>query len=85
MADRLEFKTQHFSLNNPQGEDQGDVPMLLRRLANTLEELGRIEIRDLVLHNDTDDDGDPWPFVTVYYDQIQQEEPPAGNGYGTHL
>ncbi|MFI7452010.1 hypothetical protein ACIBQX_31255 [Nonomuraea sp. NPDC049714] len=85
MADRLEFTTRHFSLNNPRGEEQGDVPMLLRRLASTLEELGRIEVRDLVLHTDTDDDGDPWPFVTVYYDLVEQEEPPAGNGYGTHL
>lgn len=64
-----ELSTRHFSLNNPQGEDQGDVPTLLRRLAATLEEMGRIEIRDVVFHNDLDDDGDPWPFVTVYYDE----------------
>ncbi|MGP3958224.1 hypothetical protein ACTWPT_19630 [Nonomuraea sp. 3N208] len=83
MADQLGFQARHFSLNNPRGEGQDDVPNLLRRLASTLEEMGRIEIRDLVLHNDTDDDGDPWPFVTVYFDYVQEEEP-NGNGYGQY-
>ncbi|MEU4579391.1 hypothetical protein ACBI99_13770 [Nonomuraea sp. ATR24] len=64
-----ELQTRHFSLNNPAGEEQGDVPMLLRRLAGTLEEMGPIDIRDVVFHNDMDDDGASWPFVTVYYDE----------------
>lgn len=76
MPDQPGFQTQHFSLNNPQGEDQGDVPTLLRRLAATLEGMGKIEIRDLVLHNDLDDDGDSWPYVTVYYDEVKDEELP---------
>jgi hypothetical protein len=80
MTDRLGFQARHFSLNNPRGEGQEDVPKLLRRLASTLEEMGRIEIRDLILHNDTDDDGDPWPFVTIYFDYVEEE--PNGNGYG---
>ncbi|NUR85158.1 MAG: hypothetical protein HOY71_13825 [Nonomuraea sp.] len=68
MAEPGGFQTQHFSLNNPQGDGQDDVPTLLHRLAATLEEMGDIEIRDLVFHQDTDEEGDPWPFVTVYYD-----------------
>ncbi|MEV0227894.1 hypothetical protein [Nonomuraea sp. NPDC050786] len=82
MSDQLGFQTRHFSLNNPQGEGQDDVPNLLRRLASTLEEMGRIEIRDLVLHDDTDDEGNPWPYVTVYYDYVQDEEPPQPTAYG---
>ncbi|TXK35761.1 hypothetical protein [Nonomuraea sp. C10] len=73
MADRVGFESQHFSLNNPRGEEQGDVPMLLRRLASTLEEMGGIEIRDLILHSDTDDAGDPWPYVTVYYSPLPDD------------
>ncbi|MEU6711184.1 hypothetical protein ABZ897_06845 [Nonomuraea sp. NPDC046802] len=82
MADRVGYQTRHFSLNNPQGEGQEDVPTLLRRLAATLEEMGSIDIRDVVFHTDTDDEGDPWPFVTVYFDDESEEEPPSGNGYG---
>lgn len=81
MADQVGYRTRHFSLNNPRGEGQEDVPMLLRRLAATLEEMGNIEIRDVVFHADTDDEGDSWPFMTVYFDE-EVEEPPAGNGYG---
>jgi len=74
MTDRAGFESQHFSLNNPQGEEQGDIPMLLRRLASTLEEMGRIDIRDLILHNDLDEDGDPWPYITVYFSPLPDEE-----------
>ncbi|MEO3874414.1 hypothetical protein ABGB18_36950 [Nonomuraea sp. B12E4] len=90
MADQLGFQARHFSLNNPRGEEQDNVPNLLRRLASTIEGMGKIEIRDLVFHNDTDDDGDPWPFVTIYFDYVQEdegedededEEGLTGNGY----
>lgn len=80
MADRIGYQTQQFSLNNPKGEGQEDVPTLLRRLAATLEEMGDIEIRDLVFHPDTDDEGDSWPFMTVYF--TYEPEDPAGNGNG---
>jgi hypothetical protein len=78
MADRVGYQTQHFSLNNPKGEGQEDVPTLLRRLAATLEQMGSIEVRDLVFHADTDDEGDSWPFMTVYFDY--EPEKPDGDG-----
>ncbi|MEV0622517.1 hypothetical protein AB0I81_55015 [Nonomuraea sp. NPDC050404] len=76
MSDKPGFQAQHFSLNNPRGDGQGDVPNLLRRLAAALEEMGDVEIRDLVLHNDMDEDGDSWPYVTVYFDVVKDEEQP---------
>jgi hypothetical protein len=56
----------HFSQANPAGPDQADVPALLRRVAGTIEELGEVEILDLVLHEEITPDGD-WPSITVYY------------------
>lgn len=40
--------------------------MLLRREADTIDELGEIEILDLVLHSEITADG-AWPSIMVYY------------------
>lgn len=40
---------------------------LLRRVAQTIEELGDVDILDIVFHN-TVDNGEEWPSMTVYYD-----------------
>jgi hypothetical protein len=56
----------HFSQANPAGSHQGDVPALLRRVADSLEALGAVEVQDLVLHHEITADG-PWQSVTVYY------------------
>jgi hypothetical protein len=61
-----DWTVQHFGQANPKGEGQGDVPALLRRVANTIEELGEVEILDLVLHSQITADGD-WPSITVYF------------------
>lgn len=37
----------HFSQANPQGPGQGDVPALLRRIADTISEHGEIEVQDV--------------------------------------
>jgi hypothetical protein len=60
----------HFSQANPVGTEQGDVPALLRRVADSIEELGSVEIQDLVLHQEITDDG-PWFSVTVYFHQAE--------------
>lgn len=49
------------------GAGERAVPNLLRRVAETLDELGEVEVQDLVLHAKTDDSGEPWPTVTVYF------------------
>lgn len=57
----------HFSQANPRGEGQDSVPALLRRVAETLDEFGNVQVFDLVLHSEITPDGEDWPSLTVYY------------------
>jgi hypothetical protein len=41
------WNIRHFSIANPVGRDRADVPALLGRMPNALEELGPIEVQDL--------------------------------------
>lgn len=61
-----DWTAHHFAQANPAGQGQGDVPALLRRVADTIDELGEIEILDLVLHSEITADG-AWPSIMVYY------------------
>ena len=61
---------EHFSLANPKGQGQGNVPLLLRRAADAVEEFGTAEIQDLVLHTAVNEFGD-WPSITVYFHRDQ--------------
>ncbi|HEY6759110.1 MAG TPA: hypothetical protein VI318_06450 [Baekduia sp.] len=66
--DRQSWTCEHFSLTNPLGSaEQSDVAALLRRVASQLEEIGPIDVADLVLHNEITDDGENWPSITVYF------------------
>ena len=56
----------HFSQANPKGPGQGDVAALLRRVADTIESLGTVEIQDIVMRDKITADGD-WYSMTVYY------------------
>jgi len=58
-----------FSQANPRGKKHsGDVPALLRRVAESLDALGKIEVLDLVLHSELDLDSVEYlPTITVYY------------------
>lgn len=60
------WNAEHFSQANPEGPGQDDVPALLRRVAETLESCGRIEVQDLVIHHEVTEDG-MWPSITVYF------------------
>lgn len=65
----------HFSQCNPQGEGQDDVAALLRRVADTIDELGDVDISNLILHPALTSDGEDWPSITVYYhDRADVEE-----------
>lgn len=57
----------HFSQANPKGPGQSDVPALLRRVADSIEELGAIEVQDLTLSSDATEHGNWWS-ATVYFD-----------------
>jgi hypothetical protein len=56
----------HFTLANPIGTDRGDVPALLRRVADHLETLGEIEVQDLIMGTEVTDDG-LVHGITVYF------------------
>jgi predicted nuclease with RNAse H fold len=60
------WTVEHFSQANPKGPGQADVPALLRRVANSIEDLDHVEIQDLILHTETTAEG-PWHNLTVYY------------------
>ena len=66
MGEPRSWTAEHFSLANPLGQGQGDVPLLLRRVAEAIEALGEVEIQDLLLHTEVNEFGN-WPSVTVYF------------------
>ena len=67
------WSAEYFSLANPRGPGQGDVPLLLRRVADAIGEYGPVEVQDLILHDDVNEFG-TWPSITIYF---HQTEPPA--------
>lgn len=56
----------HFSQGNPAGPDQGDVPAMLRRVADSIEALGAVTVMDLTFANDVTAEG-LWPNMTAYF------------------
>ena len=67
------WTTHHFSHTNPKGPDQADVPALLRRVADTIELLGAVEIHDITFGTKMTADG-PWHHLTVYFDPVEPGE-----------
>jgi hypothetical protein len=59
--------TLHFSQANPRSAGQGNVSAPLWRVADTIDELGDVEIGDLILHSEITSDGENRPSITVYY------------------
>ncbi|MFE4610746.1 hypothetical protein [Streptomyces niveus] len=60
------WTVRHFSQANPAGPGRDSVPALLRRLADSIEALGPVEIQDVVIQSETTPDG-PWRSGTVYF------------------
>ncbi|MDP9866032.1 MULTISPECIES: hypothetical protein [Streptosporangium] len=69
MSERITWTMHHFSQANPKGPGQADVPALLRRVADSIEDLGNVEVHDMIMHNEITEDGD-WPSLTVYFDYV---------------
>jgi hypothetical protein len=70
MDEPASWTAEHFSLANPLGQGQGDVPLLLRRAAEAIEAFGAAEIQDLVLHTEVNEFGN-WPSITIYFRRDQ--------------
>jgi hypothetical protein len=66
MSDRASWAVEHFSQASPAGADQGDVPALLRRAADSIDALGEVEVQDLVMHTEVTENGD-WHSLTVCF------------------
>jgi hypothetical protein len=57
------WSAQHFSQTNPAGPGQDDAAALLRRVADTVAELGEVNILDILMHVEVTEDG-YWPSIT---------------------
>lgn len=53
------------------------MPALLRRVAASIEEFGKVEVQDIVFHSEVDDQGNARPHMTVYFDVSPDEESAA--------
>jgi hypothetical protein len=60
------WTVRHFSQSNPKGPGQGNVPALLRRLAETIEQLGAISVQDITFGTEITAGGQ-WHHMTVYF------------------
>jgi len=68
--DAPDWTVLHFSQSNPAGEGQGDVAALLRRVADSLDDLGDVQVQDVTFSSGVTD-GEDDLTMTVYY----QREP----------
>jgi hypothetical protein len=69
MADDRDIATmQHFSQSNPEGAGQSGVSALLRRVAESIDALGDVQVYDITFHNQVTADEDDLT-MTVYYDR----------------
>jgi hypothetical protein len=66
MSELTTWAVEYFSQANPAGKDQDDVPALLRRVADSTDALGEVEVQDLVMHTEVTENGD-WYSLTVYF------------------
>jgi hypothetical protein len=63
---KASWSIKHFSQANPAGPDQANIPALLRRIAESIDQLGPVDVQDLILHEEITAEG-PWPSITVYF------------------
>jgi len=64
-----EWTISHFSLSNPSSAGQGDVPALLRRVAERIESLGDVQVQDITFTSAPTGAEDDLT-VTVYYERV---------------
>jgi hypothetical protein len=61
----------HISQSNPAGARQGNVPDLLRRVADTLDRLGSVQILDITFRAEPTAEEDDLR-MTVYYKRSEE-------------
>jgi hypothetical protein len=65
-SDPTTWTAQYFSQSNPAGAGQGDVAALLRRVAESIDRLGDIDVQDVTFSTEVRDSEDDLS-MTVYY------------------
>jgi len=68
-----DWTVRHLSRSNPEGHGQGNVAALLRRVADTIEQLGDIDVQDLVFHSAVTDNEDDLTMTVDYHAQPRRE------------
>jgi hypothetical protein len=58
-----------FAQANPEGPGQDDVPALLRRVADSIERLGTVDVHDLVLHQSINEYGTGYALHVYFWDE----------------
>jgi hypothetical protein len=66
---------------NPTRNRQADVPAPLRRVAATIEDLGEVQVLDIVMHTEVTENGDRYS-LTVDFDNGQDD---GASSRGTNL
>lgn len=79
-----QWTCRHVSLSNPADDGAADLPLLLRRVADLMDEEGiaPMDVMDLTVSSDMTADG-PWWTVTVYWSSGRGEDdvdPREGTG-----
>jgi hypothetical protein len=68
-SDSKTWTVLHFSQSNPIGEGQGDVAALLRRVADTVDSHGDIDVQDITFQSSLTDGEDDLTMTVYYHDQ----------------
>ncbi|WP_214325181.1 hypothetical protein [Nonomuraea sediminis] len=71
LPEKIDWTMRHFAQANPEGSGQGDVPSLLRRVADSIEALGDVEVHDLIMHTEITTEGSR-PSITVYFAYLDE-------------
>lgn len=62
----------HVSQSNRDGDGQGDVAALLRRVADTLDQLGDVQVEDITFHSEVTDGEDDLSMTVYYHDEARR-------------
>ncbi len=66
---RDEWTIRHFAQSNPTGHGQGFVPALLRRVADSIEALGDVDVQDITFSSEVTGEEDDLTMVVYYHRQ----------------
>ena len=62
----------NFSISNPNGDGQGFVPALLRRMADAIEAEGDVDVQDLTFQSEVTDGEDDLTMTVYFHRQLRR-------------